>query len=81
MLDWREHIVADSEVLRGKPTIKGTRLSVEFLLERLADGWTEEMLLDNFPRLSRAHLQAVYAFLTDCMKDGLLFLPTNAKAA
>ena len=48
MLDWQEHIIADPEVLRGKPTIKGTRLSVEFLLERLADGWTEEMLLENF---------------------------------
>lgn len=81
MLDWQEHIVADPEVLRGKPTIKGTRLSVEFLLERLADGWTEEMLLENFPRLTKANLTAVYGFLNDCMKDGLLFMPTIAKAA
>ena len=65
MLDWQEHIVADPEVLRGKPTIKDTRLSVEFLLERLADGWTEEMLLENFPRLTKANLTAVYGFLND----------------
>ncbi len=81
MLDWKEHIAADPEVLRGKPAIKGTRLSVEFILERLADGWSEEMLLENFPKLTKVHIQAVYGFLTDCMKDGLLFLPTKAKAA
>ena len=81
MSDWKEYIVADPEVLRGKPTIKGTRLSIEFLLERLADGWTEEMLLDNFPRLTKEHLKAVYAFLTDCKRDRLLFLSTTAKAA
>jgi uncharacterized protein (DUF433 family) len=65
MLDWQEHIVADPEVLRGKPTIKGTRLSVELLLERLADGWTEEMLLENFPRLTKDNLKAVSDFLHD----------------
>jgi len=58
-MNWRDHIVSDPEVLLGKPTIKGTRLSIEFLLERLAGGWTEEMLLENAPRLTRPDLQAV----------------------
>jgi len=82
-MNWRNHIVSDPEVLLGKPTIKGTRLSVEFLLERLASGWTEEMLLENAPRLTRADLQAVYMFLNECMKDGLLVLsfPSSAEAA
>lgn len=38
-MDWKERIVFDKNVLLGKPTIKGTRISVEFILERLADGW------------------------------------------
>lgn len=82
-MNWRDHIVSDPEVLLGKPVIKGTRLSVEFILERLAGGWTEEMLLENAPRLSRADLQAVYMFLNECMKDGLLYLPfpKSAEAA
>jgi uncharacterized protein (DUF433 family) len=82
-MNWREHIISDPEVLLGKPVIKGTRLSVEFLLERLANGWTEEMLLENAPRLTRADLQAVYMFLNECMKDGLLYLqfPQPVEAA
>jgi len=82
-MKWSDHIVSDPEVLLGKPTIKGTRLSVEFILERLANGWTEEMLLENAPRLTREHLQAVYMFLNECMKDGLLYLqfPSPAKAS
>lgn len=46
-MNWQNYIVSDEKVLLGKPTIKGTRLSVEFLLERLADGWTEHDLLDD----------------------------------
>ncbi|MCC6725697.1 MAG: DUF433 domain-containing protein [Saprospiraceae bacterium] len=81
MQNWKDYIISDPEVLRGKPTIKGTRLLVEFLLERLSDGWSEEMLLENFPRLKKEHLTAIYAFMSECLKDGLLFLPTTAKAA
>ena len=45
--------MSDKNILLGKPTIKGIRLSVEFIIERLARGWTQEQLLENYPRLSR----------------------------
>ncbi|MEL6718951.1 MAG: DUF433 domain-containing protein [Bacteroidota bacterium] len=77
---WMQYITVDEEVLAGKPTIKGTRLSVEFLLERLASGWTEADILENYPRLNRAALQAVFAYVYDCMQDGLLYMP-HSKAA
>lgn len=84
-MNWREHIVSDPEILLGKPTLKGTRLSVEFILERLSSGWTEQMLLENAPRMTREHLKAVYAFLRECMLDGLFYFETSqsktAKAA
>jgi len=38
--DSKAHIAVDPEVLGGKPSIKGTRISVELVLDRLADGWT-----------------------------------------
>jgi len=72
-MDWREHIVSDKSVLLGKPTIKGTRLSVEFLIELLASGWTEEQILENYPRLKKTDLQAVFAYIHECIQDGLLF--------
>ena len=71
-MNWREYIVADPAVLAGKPTIKGTRISVEFIIERLADGWTESQLLENYPRLTAQHLQAVFAYVRECIEDGLL---------
>lgn len=60
-MNWQEYIHSDETVLLGKPAVKGTRLSVEFLLERLADGWTEQDLPDNYPRLTKETLQAVFA--------------------
>jgi uncharacterized protein (DUF433 family) len=72
-MDWKERIHSDKSILLGKPVIKGTRLSVEFILEQLASGWTEQQLLDNYSRLTREDLQAVFAYVYDCMQDGLLY--------
>ncbi len=70
-MNWQNKIVSDKNILLGKPTIKGTRLSVEFIIERLASGWTQEQLLENYPRLSREDLQAVFAYAAEMEnKDG-----------
>jgi uncharacterized protein (DUF433 family) len=58
-MNWNERIVSDKNVLLGKPIIKGTRISVEFILERLANGWTEEEILQSYPHLKKADIQAV----------------------
>lgn len=80
-MNWQDYIVSDQDVLLGKPTLKGTRLSVEFLLERLADGWTEQDLLDNYPRLTKESLRAVFAYIHANMKDNLLLFPVNLRQA
>jgi uncharacterized protein (DUF433 family) len=48
-MDWRERIVTNPDILVGKPSIKGTRLSVELILGWLAQGWTVDMLVENYP--------------------------------
>ena len=65
-MNWREHIQTDPAVLLGKPVIKGTRLAVDFIIERLANGWTENQLLENYPRLTREDLNAVFAYIHEC---------------
>jgi len=72
-MEWREHVVSDNKVLLGKPTVKGTRVSVEHIIGLLAQGWTEEQILENYPRLTNKSLQAVFSYIQDCMKDGLLY--------
>lgn len=79
-MNWHDHIVSDKEILLGKPTVKGTRISVEHILGLLAQGWTENEILENFPRLSRESLQAVFAYIQECMHDGLLFTPSRKTA-
>ena len=68
-MNWRDHIVSDPEILVGKPVVKGTRLSVDLVLDRLADGWTPEDLFKSYPRLTPEALQAVFAFAAEVLKD------------
>jgi uncharacterized protein (DUF433 family) len=53
-----ERITVDSEVLAGKPVIRGTRLAVEFILELLASGQSDGEILANYPGLTREDILA-----------------------
>ena len=46
-MDWRERIVTDADTCGGRPRVKGTRISVEFLLGLKAAGWGEDQILQN----------------------------------
>jgi len=72
-MHWREHIHADPQVLAGKPVVKGTRLSVEFLLGLLGAGWTQEQILSNYPSLKPEALQALFAFAAESLQDESLY--------
>ena len=78
-IDWRELIHSDPEILLGKPVVKGTRLSVEFILALFAEGWTEEQVLGNYPTLNKESLRAVFAFASECMSEETLY-PIPAEA-
>jgi uncharacterized protein (DUF433 family) len=64
-MNWREYIEQNPKILGGKPVFKGTRLSIEFVLERLAAGDTPECLLEQLPTLRPEHLQATFAYAAD----------------
>ena len=61
-MDWQDRITVDPEVLVGKPVVRGTRLAVEFVVELLANGWSEEEILDNYPGLTREDIFACQRF-------------------
>jgi len=50
-MNWKQRIIVDKKILAGKPVIKGTRISVEFLLDLFAKGWTYGMILENYPQI------------------------------
>ena len=73
-VDWRDRIVADPHVLVGKPVVRGTRLAVEFILELLANGWTHEEILTNYPGLTREDIQACLAYATEVVRSERVYL-------
>jgi uncharacterized protein (DUF433 family) len=64
-----ERIVVDAEVLGGKPVIRGTRLSVELILELLATGESESDLLSYYPNLRREDILACLAYARDLVHE------------
>ena len=55
---WTDRIVIDEKVLTGKPVIKGTRLAVEFIIDLLEHGWSNEDILENYPNIVREDIEA-----------------------
>lgn len=51
-------ITANKEILGGKPIIKGTRIAVEFILELLASGVTEDKILQDYPHITKDDIRA-----------------------
>jgi len=73
-MEWKEHIVIDPGILVGKPVIKGTRLSVEFIIELLAQGWIEEDILQNYPGITHQDIQACLAYASEILKVEKVYL-------
>jgi uncharacterized protein (DUF433 family) len=69
MADWRDHITADPDILVGKPIIQGTRISVELILGRLANGWSFEQILESYPHITREDILAALAFAAEMMRE------------
>jgi uncharacterized protein (DUF433 family) len=57
-VQWKQHIVSDPEILRGKPRIKGTRIPVGLILGHLAAGKTSADILAEFPDLNAEQIAA-----------------------
>ncbi len=62
-------IVLAPAILDGKPVIRGTRLSVDFVIGLMADGWQEADILHNYPGLTREDIAACLAYARDVLKS------------
>lgn len=67
-MNWQERIVIDPEILVGKPVIKGTRLSVEFVIDLLAQGWSEADILRNYPGLTQEDIKACLSYASTALQ-------------
>ncbi|EIC21111.1 DUF433 domain-containing protein [Thiorhodovibrio frisius] len=69
MTNWHERISVDEKILVGKPAIRGTRIAVDQIMDRLADGWTTEQILSAYPRLTREDVLAAIRFVTEVFRE------------
>lgn len=69
----QQRIVLDPKVLAGKPVIAGTRLSVEFVIGLLADGWSEADILENYPGVTHEDVIACLAYARDALSSEKVF--------
>ncbi len=68
-MDWQERIIVDPNILVGKPVIRGTRIAVEFIIDLLAEGWSYEEILRNYPQLSREDILAALKYVAETVKS------------
>jgi len=66
-MNWRDHIVSDPAVMLGKPVVKGTRITVELILGKLAAGEDIAQILEAHPRLTEPGLRAALAFASESL--------------
>ena len=66
--EWKDRIEINPKVLVGKPIIKGTRISVDFILELLAQGWTTNRILKNYPQLKKEDIRAALEYSAHALK-------------
>jgi uncharacterized protein (DUF433 family) len=68
-MDWEERITVDPKVMVGKPVIKGTRLAVEFIIDLLANGWSETQILDSYPGVTHEDVVACLRYANELVKS------------
>jgi uncharacterized protein (DUF433 family) len=68
-MSWRDHVELDPGVLVGKPVVRGTRLAVEFVLDMIASGVSEQDVLANYPRLTHEDILACVAYAAEAIKS------------
>ena len=66
-------IISNPTVMMGKPVIAGTRITVELILEKLANGETIEQILEAHPRLTREAIQAALAFAAEALRADVIY--------
>lgn len=66
-------IVLDENILAGKPVVRGTRLSVEFIIGLLAEGWSEADVISNYPGLTHEDVLDCLAYARDALSSEKVF--------
>ncbi len=73
-MDWQDRITIDPDVLVGKPVIKGTRISVELIIDMLARGWNDEQIIGQYDHVTPEDIRACLAYASEMLKSERVYL-------
>jgi len=77
MIDWTLHIESNSNKLFGKPVIAGTRIPVDLILEKFANGDTIDDLLEAYPSIKKEDLTACFLFAAESVKNEVFLIKAS----
>lgn len=66
-------ITSDADIMLGKPVVRGTRITVEFILEKMATGETVDQILAAHPRLTVERVRAAVAFALQTLRNEVIY--------
>lgn len=75
-MSWEDRIIVDPQILVGKPVVRGTRLSVELIVDLLGRGWSEEQILEQYPGLTHDDVLACLQYASAVLKSEHVY-PVN----
>jgi uncharacterized protein (DUF433 family) len=73
-----DRIAVDAKIMGGKPVIQGTRITVELILRKIAEGADERALLEAYPHLKKADIQAAIRYAADTLAHEEVLLAATA---
>ena len=76
MMNWQDNISVDPDVCHGQACIQGTRIMVSVVLDNLAEGMTEQEILDSYPALTPEAIRAAIAYAADLSRERIIALGT-----
>ncbi len=79
--DWRDRISIDPNVCHGRPCIKGTRIWVSLIVDNLAEGVSEQELLEAYPQLTTQDIRAALAYAAEMTRERIIPIPVKAEGA
>lgn len=69
IMDYKDYIESNADVMLGKPVVKGTRITVALILKKLSEGATLQELVEAYPNLTPASISAVLAYASDIVSN------------
>ncbi len=72
-MKWQDYISTNPKVMFGKPCIKGTRITVDMIVEKIGHGQTVDQILDSYPHLTKEQVQACFLYAAEASRKPVVY--------